>query len=188
MQLRRVLRLQVHCQSREEKCFPLFCSFLSSLQCSCLENPRDGGAWWAAVYGLPQNRTRLKRLSSSSRQSFGQGKDYRLPSLLCTWGQALGRWSWWERLKLARAYTYIYMASYGWWELFCPLTHPLPWSLRLICANAGDSWHCPQFPTTSRCSMKVRAQNDKCWEMISHFGWTWASGWYSCRFIIHSFL
>ena len=35
------------------------------LQCSCLENPRDGGAWWAAVYGVTQSRTRLKRLSSS---------------------------------------------------------------------------------------------------------------------------
>ena len=36
------------------------------LQCSCLENPRDGGAWWAAVYGVAQSRTRLKWLSSSS--------------------------------------------------------------------------------------------------------------------------
>ena len=36
------------------------------LQCSCLENPRDGGAWWAAVYGVAQSGTRLKRLSSSS--------------------------------------------------------------------------------------------------------------------------
>ena len=36
------------------------------LQCSCLENPRDGGAWWAAAYGVAQSRTRLKRLSSSS--------------------------------------------------------------------------------------------------------------------------
>ena len=36
------------------------------LQCSCLENPRDGGAWWAAVYGVVQSWTRLKRLSSSS--------------------------------------------------------------------------------------------------------------------------
>ena len=32
----------------------------SPLQCSCLENPRDGGAWWAAVYGVTQSRTRLK--------------------------------------------------------------------------------------------------------------------------------
>ena len=35
------------------------------LQCSCLENPRDGGAWWAAIYGVAQNQTRLMRLSSS---------------------------------------------------------------------------------------------------------------------------
>ena len=38
------------------------------LQCSCLENPRDGGAWWAAIYGVPQSQTRLKWLSSSSSQ------------------------------------------------------------------------------------------------------------------------
>ena len=38
-------------------------------QCSCLENPRDGGAWWAAVYGVAQSWTRLKRLSSSSSSS-----------------------------------------------------------------------------------------------------------------------
>ena len=36
------------------------------LQCSCLENPRDGGAWWAAVYGVTQSRTRLKGLSNNS--------------------------------------------------------------------------------------------------------------------------
>ena len=39
------------------------------LQYCCLENPRDGGAWWAAVYGVAQSRTRLKQLSSSSRHS-----------------------------------------------------------------------------------------------------------------------
>ena len=39
------------------------------LQCSCLENPRDGGAWWAAVHGIAQSRTQLKRLSSSSSSS-----------------------------------------------------------------------------------------------------------------------
>ena len=37
------------------------------LQCPYLENPRDGGAWWAAVYGVAQSWTRLKRLSSSSK-------------------------------------------------------------------------------------------------------------------------
>ena len=36
------------------------------LQCSCLENPRDGGAWWAAVYGVTQSWTRLKSLSKQA--------------------------------------------------------------------------------------------------------------------------
>ena len=39
------------------------------LQCTCLENPRDGGASWAAIYVVAQSRTRLKRLSSSSSSS-----------------------------------------------------------------------------------------------------------------------
>ena len=38
------------------------------IQCSCLENPRDGGAWWAAINGVAQSRTQLKRLSSSSME------------------------------------------------------------------------------------------------------------------------
>ena len=42
---------------------------VNPLQCSCLENPRGGGAWWAAVYGVAQSRTQLKRLSSSSSSS-----------------------------------------------------------------------------------------------------------------------
>ena len=41
----------------------------NSLQCSCLENPRDGGAWWAAVSGVAESWTQLKRLSSSSSSS-----------------------------------------------------------------------------------------------------------------------
>ena len=41
----------------------------SSLQCSCLENPRDQGAWWAAIYGVAQSQTQLEQLSSSSSSS-----------------------------------------------------------------------------------------------------------------------
>ena len=44
------------------------------LQCSCLENPRDGEAWWASVYGVAQSQTQLKRLSSSSKDH-GGGQD-----------------------------------------------------------------------------------------------------------------
>ena len=43
------------------------------LQYFCLENPRDGGAWWAAVSGVTQSRTRLKRLSSSTGRFFDNG-------------------------------------------------------------------------------------------------------------------
>jgi len=47
--------------------FPPIRVYGNPLHCSCLENPRDGGAWWAAIYGVVQSRTRLKRLRSSSR-------------------------------------------------------------------------------------------------------------------------
>ena len=57
---------------------------------SCLENPRDGEAWWAAVYRVAQSRTRLKRLSSSSNSSKWQIivmslRTYKLSSIWC-WG------------------------------------------------------------------------------------------------------
>ena len=52
----------------------------SSLQCSCLENPRDGGAWWAAIYGVARSRTWLKRLSSTYKRlglhRWCSGKEY----------------------------------------------------------------------------------------------------------------
>jgi len=54
------------------------------LQCSCLENPRDRGAWWAAISGIAQSRTPLKRLSSSSSNTYIQN---------------LEKWSWRIYLK-----------------------------------------------------------------------------------------
>ena len=54
------------------------------LQYSCLENPRDGGAWWAAIYGVAQSRTRLKRLSSSNsryREFDFEGEEMNVNSL-----------------------------------------------------------------------------------------------------------
>ena len=59
------------------------------LQCACLENLRDGGAWWAAVYGVAQSRTRLKWLSSSnpSRRTRGReaGNPYWAVMVLSMW-------------------------------------------------------------------------------------------------------
>ena len=53
----------------------------NALQCSCLENPRDSGAWWAAVFGVAHSRTRLKRLSSSSSSS-SMSVERAMPSIL----------------------------------------------------------------------------------------------------------
>ena len=61
------------------------------LQRSCLERPRDGGAWWAAVYGVTQNWTRLKRLSSSSGASLVALTVKNLPAVFETRVQSLGR-------------------------------------------------------------------------------------------------
>ena len=66
------------------------------LQCSCLENPRDGGAWWAAVYGAAQSWTQLKWLSSSSSNRHQQYKDVHFKLLLGTGGRPLMQCSKWH--------------------------------------------------------------------------------------------
>ena len=84
------------------------------LQCSCLENPRDGGVWWAAVCGVAQSWTWLKRLSSSS--------SIQSSNTLATWCEELTHWKrprCWERLKAGgeagiRGWD-GWMASLTWW-------------------------------------------------------------------------
>ena len=56
------------------------------LQCSCLENPSNGEAWWAAIYGVSQNRTRLKRLSSSSSSRAAEKAEAAASGLLSNTG------------------------------------------------------------------------------------------------------
>ena len=64
---------------------------MATLQCSCLENPRDGGAWWAAVSGVAQSRTRLKQLSSSSSSMDEMVRTSK--TILLTWIESLlGVW------------------------------------------------------------------------------------------------
>ena len=71
------------------------------LQCSCLENPRDRGAWWASVYGVAQSQKRLKQLSSSSSSSIsvlrgteGFGSEHRAQGSIkkTTEPHSPGRW------------------------------------------------------------------------------------------------
>ena len=55
------------------------------LQCSCLENPRDGRAWWAAICGVTQSQTQLQRLSSSSSIPSPEESGSRQTAFLCVW-------------------------------------------------------------------------------------------------------
>ena len=100
------------------------------LQCSCLENPRDGGVWWAAVYGVAQSRTWLKQLSSSS--SIAGWKSWGF-NTLAIWCEELTHWKkpWcWERLKAGvegddrgwdgwmaspTQWTWVWASSRSWW-------------------------------------------------------------------------
>ena len=83
------------------------------LQCSCLENPRDGGAWWASIYGVAQSRTRLKRLSSSSSSSssvcevLSLAFDLHFPVAGC-WESSCVYWS------LKKVYFYLQVCFVQW--------------------------------------------------------------------------
>ena len=74
------------------------------LQCSCLENPRDGGAWWAAVYGVAQSRTRLRQLSSSSSRE--------PQNILLENTKRVGVEGFWACVKLQPQKTYVTCTSY----------------------------------------------------------------------------
>ena len=80
------------------------------LQCSCLESPRDGGAWWAAVYGVTQSRTRLKWLSSSSSSNHMASK-------------SRGASCWWEAsITPLRSSSQSFMSVLMAWQLTSPET------------------------------------------------------------------
>ena len=90
------------------------------LQCSCLGNPRDGGAWWAAVYGVAQSRTRLKRLSSSSSSLYMSIPTPSLcllqPSPLCDHSL----FSWYDiHVMLCHCKWHNFILFYGWIIFYC---------------------------------------------------------------------
>ena len=61
-------------------------------QCSCLQNPRDGVAWWAAVYGVTQSQTRLKQLSSNNNPVYETAKETLMYRTVL--------WTLWERERV----------------------------------------------------------------------------------------
>ena len=88
------------------------------LQCSCLENPRDGGAWWAAVYGVAQSQTRLKRLLSSSSSSSSSRRNLNVTH----------RWMNEENVVYVTDYTIQPYKGRKFWHML-----PHGWTLRILC-------------------------------------------------------
>ena len=84
----------------------------SPLQCSCLENPRDGRAWWAAIYGVTQSQTQLKQLSSSSSSSFRNLLQLSSKHLSFLYSGGYRSWGWKRGSKLSRTKL---------WTSACPL-------------------------------------------------------------------
>ena len=122
------------------------------LQCSCLENPRDGGAWWAAVYGVIQSQTRLKRLSSSSSRWLRR-ESVCLQSGRPGFNPWVGKNSW--RRKLQPAPVFLPGKSHGWRGLVgyspwgCKELDMTEWfhftffrliENRFVVANTEDMW------------------------------------------------
>ena len=103
------------------------------LQCSCLENPRDRGAWWASVYGVAQSRTRLTRFSSS-RDYTGEGNG---TPLQCSclenprdrgawWASVYGVAQSWTRLKRLSSSSHLNlceMISHCGFDIHFPMTN-----------------------------------------------------------------
>ena len=93
--------------------FVLLCivACIHPLQCSCLEDPSDRGTWWAAVYGVAQSRTRLKRLSSSSMHLLWAPLMAQLvknpPAMRETWVLSLG---WEDPLEKGKSTHYCILA------------------------------------------------------------------------------
>ena len=99
------------------------------LQCSCLENPRDGGAWWASIYGVAQSRTLLKRLSSSSSYH----------ECLVQWFSKCGQGSW----RSLRHLHWVHEVKSIFVILKCHLPFSLCWHLHWRCkSNGGENCYC----------------------------------------------
>ena len=89
------------------------------LQCSCLENPRNGGACWAAIYGVAQSRTRLKRLSSSSSSG--------LQAPTCSWLA-------WSFPSLLLSSLFLDIPTW-WFTFYRASSHPHPQGLHIHCPS-----------------------------------------------------
>ena len=131
------------------------------LQCSCLENSRDGGAWWAAIYGVAQSRTRLKRLSNNSSSSSWEGSFSHISQNF----NNREKFNFWAFLINGGWYFYIYSKELILWFFFVLL-----WNKQLILITKGNSAHifpsCGKFSTSYREVFKHKIVLE-CWDFSS---------------------
>ena len=130
------------------------------LQYSCLQNPRDGGAWWAAVYGVAQSRTRLKRLSNSSSSRSWEGSFSHISQNLNNREQ----FNFWAFLRNGGWRFYIQRNS------FFNFFFVLLWNKQLVLITTGNSAHifpsCGKFSTSYREVLKHKIVLE-CWDFSS---------------------
>ena len=167
------------------------------LQCSCLENPRDGEAWWAAVYGVTQSWTRLKWLSSSSSS---RGEE------LTCWKRP---WCW-ERLKAGEEDNrgwHGWMASPTWWTWVSVGSGSRWWTGKpgmlqsMGSQRTGDDWVTElnwserdllyHWSCCSWCQLSCCSHYPPCWlnpgiTRCELWGWKDTGGtiWTACTFIL----
>ena len=128
------------------------------LQSSCLENPRDGGAWWAAVYGVTQSRTRLKRLSSSSSRRSGKITGFTARFWKKWRGEANNSCPWEEIAGIKMAWAPAYLKCVENWRHWVPATTPACLQMKGI-DDRNQPW--------------IITGRDSCWGWSSNTLVTW---------------
>ena len=122
----------------------------NSFQCSCLENPRDRGAWWASIYGVAQSWTRLIRLSSSSVRI---ELNCRIP--IWCWRIA---WKYWEKYKNCSRNQNVTLQGLnrGQGVRPCPAKATCEHSLSFCESKSGICWvHWPGEAPSQECRCKM---------------------------------
>ena len=127
------------------------------LQCSRLENPRDGGAWWAAVHGVKQSQTRLKRLSSSSSSRYIPKKTENIrPYKTCIWTFIAVLFiifpSWWmNKHRVIHPYNETLSSRKKEWSTDTCYNTDAPWK--------HEKWNKPNTKNTCHDPIYMKCQN-----------------------------
>ena len=143
------------------------------LQCSCLENPRDGGAWWAADYGVTQSWTRLKRLS---RSSSGSSRIMLIILFLFLyWISYLPvRLPWWLRqqkicLQCRRPGFDLWVRKIPWRRKWQPIPVLLPGKFHGQRSLLGNSpWNCKESDTTEQLHFHFHKEEKICVDICEY--------------------